>query len=207
MDEHYLEHLNETPEDSFLESLRAYGAELKVPLIQKDGLDFLIMLLKLSRAKRVLEIGSAIGYAAIAIAKFTEAEVVGIEIDAKLANIAIENCRETGLSEKVQIIHDDALKVDAKSLGSFDAIFIDAAKSQYIHYFVQYADCLKTGGFFVSDNLLFRGHVEAPETIISRNRRQLVGKIKNYNTWLKENPGFYTRFYEVGDGIAVSVKL
>ena len=97
--------------------------------------------------------------------------------------------------------------MDFETEEQFDLIFIDAAKSQYIKFFEKFEANLITGGTIISDNLDFHGYTKQQERIESKNLRQMVGKIRNYITYLKDNPRFQTTFLEIGDGIGISVKL
>lgn len=202
----YLDSLNSCSADPLLSAMEAEARATKVPIIHPDTLAFTGQLLRIARAKRILEIGGAIGYFAIAIAKATGVCVTSLEIDPKLAELARANSHRSGLEGKITIIEGDALKLDPETLGDCDAILIDGAKGKYVDFFARYAPLLKPGGFIVSDNLLFRGQVAHPETILSRNRRQLIGKIQRFNEYLRARPDFATRFYEIGDGVAVSIK-
>lgn len=202
----YLNELNIKQDSPILAQLRLYAENKQIPIIQDDGMHLLIQFLRASDAKRVLELGSAIGYFAICASLLANVEVVSLEIDPQMTEIAKKNIDAAGLDTQVRIINTDALSFDPSELGMFDLLFIDAAKAQYQKFFEKYEHCVNKGGMIVSDNLLFRGQVESPETIISRNRKQLVNKIKNYNSWLKEKAGYLTYFYEIGDGIAISIK-
>jgi len=207
VEQSYLSDLNIKQDPPILAKLRLYATEKQIPIIQEDGMHLLVQLLIASNAKTVLELGSAIGYFAIAVALLAKVQVVTLEIDPEITEIAKRNISEAGLLEQVKIVNTDALNFNPEMLGKFDLIFIDAAKAQYQKYFEKYEHSVNKGGIIVSDNLLFRGQVERPETIISRNRKQLVNKIKKYNSWLKDKTGFLTYFYEIGDGIAISIKL
>ena len=206
MESPYLEILNQKPEHPVLEEIRSLASALKIPIIQKDGLQLIRQFLLASGARKVLELGSAIGYFAIFTALYANVDVTSVEVDPQLLAAAAKFAKKAGVGNKIDFMNADALSLDAGIFRDYDLLFIDAAKSQYQKYFTMYSGSVRTGGIIVSDNLLFRGHVEHPETIISRNRRQLVNKIRQYNTWLKEQPGFLTYFYEIGDGIAISIK-
>jgi predicted O-methyltransferase YrrM len=202
----YLESLNQKLDDALVNQLKVEAESGKIPIIHDDSLAFIEQLVTIARAERLLEIGGAIGYFAINITLTTLAKVTSIEIDQALADQARANIVAAGLENKITFITADALEVDIDALGAFDVILIDGAKAKYRAYFEKFAPILKQGGFIISDNLLFRGQVAHPETIISRNRRQLVGKIQKYNEFLVRQTDFKTRFYPLGDGMAVSIK-
>ena len=110
------------------------------------------------------------------------------------------------LCDKINVYLADALEIDINLLGKYDLIFIDAAKAQYINFFNKFKVLLNDNGVILTDNLLFHGLVLEKDTIESRNLRQLVKKIDNYNYWLMEQNDFDTTIYNIGDGIALSIK-
>lgn len=183
-----------------------YARENHIPIMLSDGIDFLCDFIEKNNVKKILEIGSAIGYSAIRMASVSsDIEVVTIERDKSRYDIAVNNINELGLSNRIKIINDDVFNVNLSD--KFDLIFIDAAKSQYIKFFEMFHPNLKIGGYVVSDNLSFHGLVESNEKIESRNVRGIVRKIRNYIDFLKSNEKYTTNFYEIGDGISISEKL
>ena len=173
--------------------------------MQKKGIDFLCKIISKSDVKNILEIGTAIGYSAIKMALVNEdINVTSIERDQDRYIEALKNIKKAKLDKRINVIYKDAL--DVKIKGKYDLIFIDAAKGQYIKFFEKFKENLNPGGIIISDNLSFHGLVEQKERIESRNLRQLVGKIKKYIEFLENNKEFKTKFYKVGDGIAVSLK-
>ena len=117
----------------------------------------------------------------------------------------LKNVKKCGLEDRITVVCQDALEVNLSGV-SYDLIFIDAAKGQYTKFFEKYKYFLKPGGVIITDNLKFHGHVGNRDQIASRNLKQLVGKIENYIDFLKNNDEFETKFYDVGDGLSVSVR-
>lgn len=187
-----------------LNEIENYALENNIPIMQKDGIDFLTQYIKENNIEKILEIGSAIGYSAIKMSLVKDSiEVTTIERDIERYNIAVNNINKFNLTNRINIILGDAL--DVKLDDKFDLIFIDAAKSQYIKFFEKFEKNLKESGTIITDNMNFHGLVETkPEEIKSRNLRALVRKVKNYKTFLKENSKYETEFLDIGDGIAVS---
>lgn len=174
-----------------------------VPIMQEEGIEFLINYIKENSIHSILEIGSAVGYSAISFATVREdIFVTTIERDEKRYQEAVENIKNMKLENRITIYHADALEFSTPL--KFDLIFIDAAKSQYIKFFEKYKDNLNKGGVIVTDNLSFHGMVEDITLTHNRNTRQLVGKIRNYIEFLKTNPDFDTEFLKLGDGISIS---
>ena len=183
--------------------IEEYAKENNVPIMMKDGIEFLTNYIKENNVKRVLEIGSAIGYSAIRMALVDESiKVTTIERDTNRYNEAVKNIKEFNLENQIEIINADALEYTTDK--QFDLIFIDAAKAQYIKFFEKYKTNLKQDGTIISDNLDFHGLVKNPELTSNRNTKQLVRKINTYIEFLKENKEFKTEFISLGDGIGIS---
>lgn len=183
--------------------IEEYAKENNVPIMMKDGIEFLTQYIKDNNVKTVLEIGSAIGYSAIKMALVDESiKVTTIERDTSRFNEAVKNIKEFNLENQIEIINADALEYTTDK--QFDLIFIDAAKAQYIKFFEKYKTNLKQEGTIISDNLDFHGLVKNPELTSNRNTKQLVRKINTYIEFLKENKEFKTEFISLGDGIGIS---
>lgn len=186
-----------------LENIEKYALEKNVPIMQKEGIDFLTNYIKENNVKRILEIGSAIGYSAIKMALVDkEVFITTIERDKERYDIAIKNINDFSLNNQIEIINDDAFNVEIE--GSYDLIFIDAAKAQYIKFFEKFEKNLSENGVIISDNLDFHGLTKDIDNIKSRNLKQLVRKINKFVDYLKNNENFDTIFYDIGDGVAVS---
>lgn len=184
-------------------NLEIYAKENNVPIIQKEGLNFLIEYIKQNNVKTILEIGTAIGYSSINMALVSDdIQITTIERNEKMYKQAIENIKDFNLENRINVIYGDAL--DTVVQGKYDLIFIDAAKAQYIKFFEKYKQNLQMNGTIITDNLNFHGLALHPEEIHSKNLKALVRKINNYKDFLINNKEFNTTFYEIGDGIAVS---
>ena len=189
-----------------IEDLEEYAKEYNIPIMQKDGIDFLTNYIKENNIKNILEIGSAIGYSAIKMALVSnDIKITTIERDKERFDIAINNINRFNLQDRINIINDDALNINVSK--KYDLIFIDAAKSQYIKFFEKFDKNLNTNGVIVSDNLSFHGLVEDDSKTNNRNTKQLVRKIRKYIDYLKNNCNYKKTFYELGDGVAISIKL
>ncbi|HQB79649.1 MAG TPA: O-methyltransferase [Bacilli bacterium] len=201
----YLEYLNTYLKSKLIEEMEEDAKINKVPIISKDSLSFLFMLIDLKKPKRILEIGTAIGYCAINLASFDcDLIVDSIERDEALYNKAKANVSKAKLEKRINLYLADALTIDNNELKSYDLIFIDGAKAQYEKFFNKFKSLLKEGGIIVSDNLLF--HNLLFEENVSKNVKGLTNKLKKYNLFLKENEEFKTYFFQVGDGIGVSIR-
>ena len=165
----------------------------------------MVRFIEKNNIKSILEIGTAIGYSAINMALVNDdITVVSIERDQDRYIEAIKNIKKCKLEKRITLVLGDALNIDLT--GKYDMLFIDAAKAQYIKFFEKYKENLVDDGFIVSDNIDFHGFVENKEEIKSRNLRQLVTKIQRYIDFLTNNEEFDTKFYKVGDGIAITYR-
>lgn len=183
--------------------IEEYAKKNNIPIMMKDGIEFLTQYIKENNVKTILEIGSAIGYSAIRMALVDKSiKVTTIERDIDRYNEAVKNIKEFNLEKQIEIINADALEYNTEK--QFDLIFIDAAKAQYIKFFEKYKTNLKQDGTIISDNLDFHGLVKNPELTTNRNTIQLVKKINSYIDFLKENKEFKTEFISLGDGIGIS---
>jgi len=191
-----------------IEELEEYAKINNVPIMQKDGIEFLTQYIKENNIKNILEIGSAIGYSAIKMALVSDdIKVTTIERDEDRYNTAIKNIQKFNLQDRIKIILGDALQpLEINISDKYDLIFIDAAKSQYIKFFEKFDKNLNSGGVVVTDNLSFHGLVEDDSKTNNRNTKQLVRKIRNYIEYLKNNKYYTTTFYKFGDGVAISIK-
>ncbi|MBR3199593.1 MAG: O-methyltransferase [Bacilli bacterium] len=188
-----------------LEDIEKYAEKENIPIMQKDGIEFLENYIKENKIKKILEIGSAIGYSAIKMALVDkDIEITTIEREQKRYEKAIENIKEFNLDKRINIILKDALEVTIND--KYDLIFIDAAKAQNIKFFEKFKNNLNKNGVIITDNLNFHGLTENPENIKSKALKALVRKINNYKDFLKNNEEFKTFFSDKGDGISISKK-
>jgi len=199
----YLKEINNKETNLTLVSLRLYAQEHNVPIITDEGINFIKQMIQLAHVKRVLEVGTAIGYSSIHMA-LMGCEVLTIERDDKMFEMAKENIEKANLSSKITVIHADALEVNESDLGTFDLIFIDAAKAQSINFFNKFKSCLNNEGLIITDNLLF--HELVVKEIKERNLKQLVRKIDNFNRFVVNEEEFSTYIYAIGDGMSLSIK-
>lgn len=184
-------------------SIKAYASREAVPIMQDEGCDFICDYIKEHSCKNILEIGTAIGYSSIRFASLADdIKVTTIELDIDRHLKAVENFKAAGLSDRITAIHADALTCPLE--GSFDLIFIDAAKAQYIKFFEKYKANLTPEGVIISDNLSFHGMVDDLSLTHNYSTKKLVKKIQKYAEFLRTNQEFDTTFFEIGDRIAVS---
>ena len=190
-----------------IEALKEYAKENQVPIIKDAGLSFLLEQIKKYSIKEVLEIGTAIAYSAINMA-LVGPNITTIERDQKMYNEAIKNISDFNLGNKIEVIYQDALEAFPLIKNkTFDLLFIDAAKAQYQKFFNLYTPLLKKGGIVICDNLLFHDLVNKEDlSDLSRSLRSLIKKIRLFKENLANNINFDTIFYDIGDGLSLSIK-
>lgn len=195
-------------EDELLLNMEQYASEHGVPIMDRLGMEFMLQMLRLIQPKAILEIGAAIGYSGIRMASAVDdVHVVTIERDSDRYEKAVSYIQKSSVSERISLLYGDALEVfdEVQKHGTFDVIFIDAAKGQYQRFFELYEPLLNKKGVIITDNVLFRGLV-AEENIENKRIRSLVKKIKTYNEWLMAHHAYDTVIFPIGDGVAVSKK-
>ncbi len=192
--------------DEIINDMERFAEANNVPIIEHDSIEFIIKYIKMSNVKKILELGTAIGYSAIMMATASDdVEITTIERDEKKYREAVKNVNRAGFDKRIEIVYNDALDVNLAG-HKYDLIFIDAAKGQYIKFFEKFENYLNPGGVIITDNLKFHGLVKNKDQIESRNVRGLVTKIEKYIDFLKENEAYITKFYDIGDGLSVSFR-
>ena len=188
-----------------IKGMEKYADEENIPIMEKKGIDFLCKFVEKNDIKSILELGTAIGYSAIRMALVNkDIKVTSVERNQDRYMMAVKNVKACDLEDRITLICGDALDVDIKE--KYDMIFIDAAKAQNTNFFNKYKENLNKYGVIVTDNISFHGFVESKEEIENKNLRGLVMKIRDYIEFLKNHPEYETKFYKVGDGIAITYK-
>lgn len=186
-----------------MKELEEYAKINNIPIMQKDGILYLINYIKENNIKNILEIGSAIGYSSIMMASInSDIRITTIERDKDRYDLAVSNIKKYNLDKQINIIYGDA--VDTDITGMYDLIFIDAAKGKNIFFFEKYKNNLVKGGSIITDNLSFHGLVEDSDLVKTKNQRGIVNKIKDFISFLDNNEEFATEYIPVGDKIAIS---
>ena len=200
--EKFIDILSQEKCDDFIKN---FAMKNEVPIMQDEGSDFICDYITSHGVKSVLEIGTAIGYSAVRFAKLSpQIKVTTIELDEERYKAAVKNVEEQALSERITLIHGDALTAEISGL--YDLIFIDAAKAQYQKFFEKYKANLSENGVIITDNLSFHGMVEDLSLTHNYSTKKLVKKIRKYIEFLKANEEFDTEFIKKGDGISISKK-
>ena len=195
------------PREGYIKEMEEFAKANDVPISQPESIRLIEVLLKLMRAGKVLEVGSAIGYSAIRMSQSCGAEIVTVELSEEMADIAEANIKKMGLDEKIRLIRGDGVKVLAQMSGAeeYDAIFVDAAKGQYMEFFPHCMRLLKKGGVLISDNVLYKG-MTATDELVVRRKITIVRRLRAYLDMLNSHPELSTAILPIGDGIALSFK-
>lgn len=199
-------HSLERDNSPFLEDLRVYAKENDVPIIRRETESFIKVLLALKKPAKILEIGTAIGYSAIFMASCTDCGIVTIENYEKRIIEAEKNIKEAAMQERIRLLKGDACGIIKTLEGSFDMIFLDAAKGQYIEVLPDLLRLLAPEGILLADNVLQDGELVQSRFITERRQRTIHERMREFLWEVKHNDMLETSVMTVGDGLSLSVK-
>ena len=218
VDERIITFINsmDTENSEILETIEQEALAADVPIIRREMQSFLEVLLLMKKPMRVLEVATAVGFSALLMSDYLPegGHITTIENYEKRIPIARENFRRAGKEDKITLIEGDATEVLAEMEGTFDFIFMDAAKGQYIHYLPNVLRLLSDGGCLVSDNVMQDGDIiesrfaveRRNRTIHARRNRTIHARMREYLYELKHREDLVTSIIPLGDGVAVSIK-
>ena len=180
-----------------------------VPIIRRETSAFLKTLIALKRPQSILEVGTAVGYSALLMARSMPetAHITTIEKYEKRIPIARENFKRAGMEEKITLLEGDAGEILGSLSGSFDFIFMDAAKGQYIHWLPRILELMAEGALLVTDNVLQDGDVAESRFAVERRNRTIHARMRDYLYTLTHMEELKTSIVPIGDGVALSVKI
>ena len=210
VDERIITFINsmDTENSEILETIEQEALSSDVPIIRREMQSFLEVLLLMKKPMRVLEVGTAVGFSALLMSDYLPegGHITTIENYEKRIPIARENFRRAGKEDKITLIEGDAAEVLAEMEGTFDFIFMDAAKGQYIHYLPNVLRLLSDGGCLVSDNVMQDGDIIESRFAVTRRNRTIHARMREYLYELKHHPELETVILPVGDGVTLSTK-
>lgn len=179
-----------------------------VPVIRREMQSFLKVLLAIHRPLRVLEVGTAVGFSALLFCEYgpENMQVTTIEKYEKRIPIARENFRRAGRENQITLLEGDAADILKELQESYDLIFMDAAKGQYIHFLDDVLRLMKPGSVLVSDNVLQGGDIIESHYAVERRKRTIYKRMREYLYELKHNDKLLTSVIPLGDGVTVSVR-
>lgn len=190
-----------------LEELENFALENRVPIVQKETAKFLELMVTMNRPRRILELGTAIGYSAILmnLTMGGNCEITTIERDEKMIELARSNIEKYGLQSKITVIQGECLETLENLRDEYDMIFIDAGKGHYNHFLPHCLRLLKKQGVLIADNVLFRGMVASKE-LATRRKVTIIKRMKSYLELVSSNEELITSVIPMGDGISVTVR-
>lgn len=193
----------------FLEELEKQAHKDYVPIIKRETQGLLKFLLASKRPAKILEVGTAIGFSAIFMQEYNpvDCSITTIEKFEKRIPIARENFAKAGVEGQITLLEGDALEVMKGLTESYDMIFMDAAKGQYINFLPEVMRLLKTGGLLVSDNVLQDGDIVESKFAVVRRNRTIHKRMREYLYELKHREDLETVILPIGDGVTLSTKL
>ncbi len=196
------------PGEGLLMELEQYAAEHHVPIIKPEVASLLIVLGRLVKPARILEIGTAIGYSSILLSGILApgGRIDTIERNDDMLHKAHENIKKAGLADTIAVIAGDATEVLGCLDKRYDMVFMDAAKGQYPEFLPECLRMLRNGGLLVSDNVLYKGMVASDELVV-RRKKTIVNRMRSYLDSICKDPNLDTSILPVGDGVALSYKL
>lgn len=198
----------DTGNTPFLNEIEKEARETNVPIIRTQVQSLIKLLLAMRRPTSILEVGCAIGFSALLMSEYApeNCHITTIEKYEKRIPAARENFRRAGREERITLLEGDAADILKDMEGSFDLIFMDAAKGQYIHFMPDVLRLLTPGGILLSDNVLQDGDIIESRFAVTRRNRTIHSRMRQYLYELKHHPELETVILPVGDGVTVSVK-
>ncbi len=191
----------------YLKEIEQYGRENKIPILLDDSLEYIENILKEKRPKRILEIGTAIGFSALCFSKFLaeNGRIDTIEIESLRVEQAEANIEKVGVQDKIRVMEGDALDILPYLQEKYDVVFIDAAKGKYNEFFEHALRLTKSGSIIIADNVLYKGYVLSDYN--KHKQRTAVNKLREFIDIVLNNPKLDAKLIEIGDGLIVAKVL
>lgn len=192
----------------FLEELAREAAENRVPVIRREMQSFLKVFLMIQRPRKILEVGTAIGFSAVFMAEYgpKDCRITTIENYEKRIPIARKNFERSGHGGRISLIPGDASEILKTLEGPYDLIFMDAAKGQYIRFLPEVLRLMASGSVLISDNVLQEGDIIESHYLVERRNRTIYKRMREYLYELKHSRELETSILPLGDGITLSVR-
>lgn len=203
----YINSLN-TGNTAFLEELEQTALETGVPVIRREMQSFIKTLMAMRKPKRILEVGTAVGFSTLLMCEYgpSDLKITTIENYEKRIPIAKENFKKAGREAQITLLEGDAGEILKTLSGTYDFIFMDAAKGQYINWLPDILRLMEKGSVLVSDNVLQEGDIIESHYLVERRNRTIYKRMREYLYELTHNPILVTSVLPVGDGAAVSIR-
>ena len=183
---------------AWLNEIEKYALDTQVPIIRRSMQSLLKFLLTYTKPKSILEVGTAIGFSALLMSEYAPADC---HITTR------ENFDKYGREDKITLLEGDATEILKELDGTYDVIFMDAAKGQYINFLPDILRLLSPGGLLISDNVLQDGDIIESRFAVTRRNRTIHARMREYLYELKHHPELETVILPVGDGVTLSTKV
>lgn len=187
-----------------LQTIKQKALEEHIPIIMDDTLEVVDKILTKLKPKKILEIGTAVGYSAMCFSEYLSAngKIDTIERDEERIKQAKENIKKVEVENKINILEGDAVEILPTLEGTYDMIFIDAAKGKYPFFLKEALRMLAKDGIILADNILYKGYVMSDYN--KHKQRTAVRNLREYIAEVTNNPNLETQILEVGDGLAIT---
>ncbi len=194
--------------EPYLNELERYAKKTNVPIIRTQMQSLLKFLLAMKEPKEILEVGTAIGFSALLMSEYgpKDCHITTIEKYEKRIPLAKENFKKAGKEDSITLLEGDATEILQTLEGTYDFIFMDAAKGQYINFLPDILRLLRVGGLLISDNVLQDGDIIESRFAVTRRNRTIHARMREYLYELKHHEALETVILPVGDGVTVSVR-
>ena len=179
-----------------------------VPIVKPETKELLRTLVLLKKPMKILEVGAAVGFSSLYMNSYQPegGTIITIERNEKRIKKAKENIKNQGKEEQITLLEGDAIEILKGLDGSFDLIFVDAAKGQYIHFLPDVLRLLAPDGLLFSDNVLQDGDVLESRFAVTRRNRTIHSRMREYLTMLTHTPELTTSVIPIGDGVTLTMK-
>jgi predicted O-methyltransferase YrrM len=191
--------------DGNIGDLEKYAKENLVPIVHKEVALFLETMIKIKKPKKILELGTAIGYSSIVMANAYDdiQKIDTIERNEEMITLAKANIEKAGLQNKICIIEGDCLDVLSNLNDKYDLIFMDAGKGHYNHFLPNCLRLLNKEGIIIADNVLYKGMI-ASQKLVQRRKITIVKRMRTYLELVSKDESLITSVIPMGDGVAIT---
>lgn len=194
-------------DEGFLGQLYETAVSEGVPVIRKDTRELIKTQILIKKPMRILEIGTAVGYSSLYMSMYIPAgaSITTVELDCERYSQAVANIKHEKKEDVIEAIQGDATAVIAGLPdNSYDMVFVDAAKGQYINYLKDVVRVIRDGGVIVSDNVLQDGEIFESHFVVEKRNRTIHSRMREYLYELTHREDLETSIVPAGDGVAIT---
>lgn len=201
----YISSFRKEPDD-LMKEMELYAKEHSIPILFWQSAEFIEQLVKIKNPRRVLELGTAIAYTTIRVARLLKGKSVIHTIEKSTENIQLakEYISKSGMVNKIKLLEGDAVNVMPQLKKKYDLIFLDADKEDYKRLFDYSLVLLRRGGIMVIDNLLWHGYAASARVPIKY--KESTNHIREFNKIFMNQPNLKTLIIPLGDGLGIGIK-